>query len=103
MGNASRPRMLDADAMELRELAAKATNPRLKKRFLALADLADGKGLYDAAANSGLTHTSIEKWMRRRFQEGGAAAIRKDQGRPSKIKSGTTRRSSGVFYGNSLI
>jgi transposase len=79
-----RPRMLDADAMELRELAAKATNPRLKKRFLALADLADGKGLYDAAANSGLTHTSIEKWIKR-FQEGGAAAIRKDQGRPSNL------------------
>jgi transposase len=77
-------RKLSADAMALRELAAKERSPRIRKRFLALADLADGKCIHDASMSSGMSHPAIEKWIGR-FEEGGAAAIRKERGRPSKL------------------
>lgn len=80
----ARPLKLNADAMTLRDLAAREKNPRIRKRFLALADVADGKNFYDAAASSGLDRTAIAKWIKR-FEEGGPDAIRKKEGRAPKL------------------
>jgi len=82
----ARARELDADAMTLRELAKRETSPRVRKRFLALAEVADGKGLYDASVNSGLERNSIEKWIKR-FQKEGVSALRKNEGRAFRLNA----------------
>jgi transposase len=83
-----RPRKLDADPMALRELAAKEKNPRIRKRILALAYVAGGMGLLDAAVSAGLSHFTVIKSMKR-FRERGVAAFQdpKSAGRPRKLTS----------------
>jgi transposase len=82
------PRQLDADPVALRELAAKEKNPRIRKRMVALACLAEGMGLLDAAVSAGLSHTTVIKSMKR-FREEGVAAFQdpKSAGRPRKLTS----------------
>jgi transposase len=78
------PRRLEADAMELRELAAKEVNPRIRRRMLALASVADGMSLYDAAASTGLEPCAISKRIRR-FHEEGIPAFYDTFCRPTKL------------------
>ena len=88
----ARPRKLDADAVALRELAAKEKNPRIRKRMLALACVAEGMSTYDAAARTGLDHWSITKRIKR-FQKEGFAAFqdKKIAGRPRKLSARNLR------------
>ena len=81
-----RPRKLDADAAALRDLAAKERNPRIRKRILALACVADGMRPLDASIKAGLDHEAVLKRVRR-FQVEGIAAFqdRKIDGRPPKL------------------
>jgi transposase len=83
-----RPRQVDADPVALRELAAKETNPRIRKRVLALACVAEGMGVYDAEVKVGLNRSAITKRVRR-FREEGIAAFqdRKIGGRPRKLSA----------------
>lgn len=80
------PRQLDADPVALRELAAKERNPRIRKRMLALACVAEGMSTYDAEVKAGLNHEAITKRVRR-FREEGIAAFydREPCGRPKKL------------------
>lgn len=57
----ARPRLLDADPAVLRELAAKERNPRIRKRMLALALVADGRSPHDAGMSSGLVPGIISR------------------------------------------
>jgi transposase len=83
-----RPRQLDADPVALRELAGKEMNWRIRKRMLALACVAEGMGLLDAAVSAGLSHMTVIKSMKR-FREEGVAAFQdpKSAGRPPKLTS----------------
>src|SRR5262249_44711886 len=67
------PRKLDADPSTFRKLAAKEKNPRVRKRMLALACMAEGMGFYDAEVRSGLTRVMIKKRIERFRREGIAA------------------------------
>jgi len=80
------PLKLNTDAMVLRELAAKETSPRIRKRFLALAEVADGRGICDASAISGLNHEGIAKWIRR-YEKSGAVALREKGARSCKLSA----------------
>ena len=81
-----RPRLVDADPVSLRELAAKERNPRIRKRMLALAYVADGKSPHDAGMRSGLAHNAVPKWIAR-FRKEGVAGLRDRTiaGRPHKL------------------
>jgi transposase len=80
------PHTLDADGLELRELAAKEKDLHVRKRMLALACVVDGMSLEDAAASTGLGPCAIRKRMRR-FQDEGVAACydTKPCGRPTRL------------------
>ena len=79
-------RKLDADPAALRDLAAKEKNPRVRKRMLALACMAEGMGFYDAEIKSGLTRDMIKKRIER-FRRDGIAAFRDEPnvGRQRKL------------------
>jgi hypothetical protein len=80
-----RSRQLDADPVALRELAAREKNPRIRKRMLALACVAEGMTPYAASVRTGLSHNAIAARMRRFRTEGFAAfQDRKIVGRPKK-------------------
>jgi len=83
-----RPPQLDADAVALRELAAKEGNPRIRKRMLALACVAEGISPFAASVTAGLNHGAIIKRIKR-FQQEGVAGIqdRKIVGRRHKLSS----------------
>jgi exodeoxyribonuclease X len=83
-----KPRQLDADPVALRELAAKEMNPRIRKRILALACVAEGMSPLDAAVSVGLQHGTVLRRMKR-FREEGIAAFQdpKSAGRPRKLTS----------------
>ena len=84
----ARPRKLDADAMVLRELAAEEINPRIRKRMLALACVAEGMSPHAASMSMGLNHQAIAARMRRFGKEGIAAfQDRKIAGRPRKLSA----------------
>ena len=72
--------------MTLRELAAKESNPRIRKRMLALACVAEGMSTCDAEVKAGLNHEAITKRVRR-FREEDIAAFydREPRGRPRKL------------------
>lgn len=80
------PRQLDADPAALRELAAKERNPRIRKRMLALACVAEDMTPHAASMSSGLDHRAIAARMRH-FRKEGVAAFqdRKIGGRPHKL------------------
>jgi transposase len=81
-----RPQLLDADPVTLRELAAKERNPRIRKRMLALACVAEGMNPHAASMSTGLNHQAIAARIRRFRQEGVAAfQDRKIAGRPCKL------------------
>ena len=69
-----RPRQLNADPVALRELAAKEMNPRVRRRMLALACVAEGMSPLDAAVSAGLNHGTVLKSMKR-FREEGISAF----------------------------
>ena len=77
-----RPRKLDADAMALREEARKQQNPRIRKRILALACIADGMSVDDTSAQVGINHSVIYTWIRRFQTEGIAPLLVLPKGRP---------------------
>ena len=81
-----RPRKLDADPTALRELAANERNPRIRKRILALAYVADGMSPLAAAVSAGLDHGAVLARVKR-YQEEGVAGLqdRKIAGRPHKL------------------
>jgi len=83
-----RPRQVDADPVALRELVAKEKNPRVRKRMLALACVAEGMSPHAASMSMGLNHQAIAARMRR-FREEGVAAFRdrKIGGRPHKLSA----------------
>lgn len=87
-----RPGRLDVDPATLHELAAREKNPRVRKRMLALACVAEGMSTYDAEAKAGLNHWAITKRVKR-FRKEGVEAFqdRKIAGRPRK--SSVERRS----------
>ena len=78
----ARPRKLLADAMALREEAEKQKNPRIRKRILALACVADGLGVDDASAQIGLDRSVIYTWIRRFGKDGLAPLLAPPRGRP---------------------
>ena len=81
-----RPRLLDADPVALRELAARERNPRIRKRMLAIVCVAEGMSPLDAAVSVGLQHDTVLRSMKR-FRGEGVAAFqdRKIAGRPHKL------------------
>jgi transposase len=83
-----RPRLLVADPVVLRELAAKEMNWRIRKRILALARVAEGMSLPDAAVSVGLQYDTVLRSMKR-FRKEGVAAFQdpKSAGRPPKLTS----------------
>src|SRR5262249_17251944 len=87
------PRRLDADPSPLRALAAKERDPRVRKRMLALACMAEGMGFYYAEGRSGLNREMFKERLER-FQREGAGAFRdgKDFGRPKKLSRAGLRR-----------
>lgn len=56
---------LDIDAAALREQAARECNPRIRKRMLAVAYVAEGMGHYDAGVAAGLLHGTVMLWVER--------------------------------------
>lgn len=89
-----RPRKLEADGATLRTLAANERNPRIRKRMLALAYVADGMGVEDAAVKVGLNRSTVDERIKR-FQKEGLAGLQDKAraGRPSKL----TRPQLGNF------
>jgi transposase len=69
------PSLLDADPASFREQAAKERDPRIRKRMLALAFVADGRSPHDADMRSGLAPTAVPKWIVR-FRKEGVAGLR---------------------------
>lgn len=64
-----------ADVDQLRALAAAEKNPNIRKRILAVAYLAQGMSVYDAAAAARVSTDTVYVAMRR-FQREGSAAFR---------------------------
>lgn len=56
---------LDIDSAALHERAAKEWNPRIRKRMLAVAYVADGMGYYDAGVAAGLNPQAVTMWVER--------------------------------------
>ncbi len=72
-GRTSSPR-LDIDAAALHERAAQEWNPRIRKRMLAVAYVADGMGYYDAGVAAGLNHPAVMRWVAR-VRQGGISVL----------------------------
>jgi transposase len=63
------------DAKALRGLAAKELDKAVATRLLALANIADGMGVIDAAARAKASDHTVREWLVR-FQKGGIEALR---------------------------
>jgi transposase len=61
---------LEADPAELRALAAWETNPRVRKRLLALALVASGLSALEASVRTGMSHNTVLARAKRFRQEG---------------------------------
>src|SRR6201999_1007409 len=81
------PKGLNADGTTLLEHANRERDPRIQRRLLALAHVADGNSLEDAAIKSGL-NADIRKWIRR-YKKQGVAGLRSKGtgGRPLQLSS----------------
>jgi transposase len=73
---------VNADASELRAHAMREPNPRKRKRLIALACMAEGLSLNDAAVESGISDRTITTTVLR-FQQGGLGAICPRKHRPT--------------------
>jgi transposase len=73
---------VNADASELRAHAMREPNPRKRKRLIALACMAEGLSLNDAAVESGISDRTITTTVLR-FQHGGLGAICPRKHRPT--------------------
>jgi len=74
------------EAAALRAKAESEPNPRLKRRFLAVAGLLDGLSLSEAARRAGTQRHTLRGWWRR-YAESGVASLtdRVRPGRPSQL------------------
>jgi transposase len=70
----ARPALLDANGAKLRQRAAKEKNRHVAKRLRALAEIADGAKLSDAAVRADASELAIRKWIHR-FRRGGIEAL----------------------------
>jgi len=77
---------LALDSAMLRALAATEKNWRMKKRLLAMADIAEGMSITRVSMRVGAGEDTIAKWIER-FRAGGAEALRGKQarGRPTRL------------------
>jgi transposase len=77
---------VNADPKTLRELAARERNPRIRKRMLALACVAEGTSPLTVAVKMKVAHSVVLERVRR-FQEEGLAGLqdRPPFGRPRKL------------------
>jgi transposase len=77
--------LIVADAGELRALAAKKQNTPIAKRLLAMANLADGMSVTDAAVRAGAHRDTLRIWLAD-FQKSGIQDLQRNpKGRPAKL------------------
>jgi transposase len=81
-----RPPKVNADPAALREMAAREKNPRVRKRMLALACVAEGMSPLAAAVKTKVAHSAVLARVKR-FQKEGIAAFQDKRpfGRPRKL------------------
>jgi transposase len=70
----ARPRDRNLDARQLRAWARSEANPRVARRLRALAYVADGLGINDAALRAKSSDTALRDWILR-FHQGGVEAL----------------------------
>jgi transposase len=77
---------LQADPAQLRQLASNTADPAVRRRLLALANVASGMAVIDAAASVGATTAAITTWVRNFVEQGAEGIMRR--GRAFRLKPG---------------